>query len=86
MKPDGNASYVYLGAGLHRGCSPNTVIAYDRPDNHSHDRGIDGIHVVFADHRVFSIEPRVGRMLIDDLKKGHNPPSPDVLAKVQESN
>jgi hypothetical protein len=73
---DGSVSYVYIGRGVSRTCPSATILAYDRPGNHSHDGGRNVTVFLRADGTIEMAEPRRARKLLAELKAGFNPPRP----------
>jgi prepilin-type processing-associated H-X9-DG protein len=65
----GHLSYVYVGAGLTKGCDQDTVALYEPPANH---RGM-GMNVLFADGHVAILRAAEAREIADRIAAGERP-------------
>jgi hypothetical protein len=71
----GHLSYVFTSRSLTTASPADAVLAYEPLTNH---RG-RGIHVLCADGHVDWADVRLARLILSELKAGHNPPRPDAI-------
>jgi prepilin-type processing-associated H-X9-DG protein len=75
---DGHLSYLYFGKGFTSETLNATVIlACEPPSNHPTD---GGANILYGDGHVAWVTASLATAIISELKAGHNPPRPEVLA------